>query len=150
MQTGYGTGWVYRVGIPGGNTGVLPSQHALLGESAQTAERAPEAPLGAGVGGLGARANGDWGTGISPPCGPGRSPRSPPWDIPLETASWRHMARIDLILLKVSQNGEVSAKLSEKACHSPCFQKRARNSPLEIPRFPFCVAFSPKELMDHF
>ena len=41
IQGGY-TGWVYRV---------LPSQHALLGESASPSEAGPGSPSGAGVGG---------------------------------------------------------------------------------------------------
>ena len=59
-------------------------------------------------------------------------------------------ARFDLILLKVSQNGIVSPKKLEKACHSPYIQNGPQNSPLGILRIPFSAAFSHKELMGHF
>ena len=59
-------------------------------------------------------------------------------------------ARIDLISMKVSQNGRVSPKYVKKASVSPYSQNGSRKSPLEIPRFPFLAAFSPKELMGHF
>ena len=57
------------------------------------------------------------------------------------------MARIEVKTEKHSQNGEVSPKSVEKACHSPYFQKAVKNSPLDFLRFPFPVAFSHKELM---
>ena len=60
------------------------------------------------------------------------------------------MARIDLILLEVSQKRVVSLKYVNKACHSPYFQNAAVKSPLEILRFPFSIAFSHKELMGYF
>ena len=56
-------------------------------------------------------------------------------------------ARFSQYFSKVSQNDEVSPKYIEKASHSPCFQNGLRNSPLDILRFPFSVAFSYKELM---
>ena len=59
-------------------------------------------------------------------------------------------ATFDLISHKVSQNGIVSPKSSEKACHSPCFQNLVQKSPLEILGFPVWLAFSRKELMGHF
>ena len=49
--------------------------------------------------------------------------------------------------MKLSKNSEVSPKKSEKACHSPYFQKGVEKSPLDFLRFPFSVAFSRKELM---
>ena len=55
--------------------------------------------------------------------------------------------RIMTYFSKVSQNDEVSLKMSEKAYVSPCFQNGLRNSPLEILGFPFSPAFSAKELM---
>ena len=91
------------------------------------------------------------GDGISPPSGPGRScPAGPPWDIPWKCRLWANMARIDLISYKVSQNGRVSLKYVEKACHSPCLQNGPQNSPLGILRIPFSAAFSHKELMGPF
>ena len=59
-------------------------------------------------------------------------------------------ARFQLIFYKVSQNDEVSPEMCQKACHSPCSIFRVGKSPLEILRFPFSAAFSPKELMGHF
>ena len=79
--------------------------------------------------------------------GPLRCPWAPPSS---NAASGPIKARFHDILLKVSHNQEVSPKYHEKACHSPGFQNEARKSPLEIPRFPFCVAFSHKELLGHF
>ena len=51
---------------------------------------------------------------------------------------------------KVSQNGRVSLKSVNKACHSPYSQNAAENSPLGILRFLIFAAFSHKELMGHF
>ena len=48
---------------------------------------------------------------------------------------------------KVSQNRRVSPKSVNKAYHTPYFQNGLVKSPLEKPRFPFSLAFSPKELM---
>ena len=59
-------------------------------------------------------------------------------------------ARFHDISQKLRQNGQVSTKSVEKACHSPCLPKRVRKSPLEFLRFPFWPAFSPKELMGPF
>ena len=64
--------------------------------------------------------------------------------------SWPITARIDYILLKLSQNREVSPKYDEKAYHSPYFQNGPQKSPLGILRFPFLPAFSCKELMGLF
>ena len=66
---------------------------------------------------------------------------------PSKAASGPIKARLGSILRKVSQNGQVSPESVEKAYHSPYFQNGLQNSPLEIPRFPFSVAFSGKELM---
>ena len=48
---------------------------------------------------------------------------------------------------KVSQNHGVSPKSVDKACRTPYSHFRAGKSALEILRFPFGLAFSPKELM---
>ena len=69
---------------------------------------------------------------------------------PLEMPPPGHRARLHLIFYKVSQNGQVSPKYLEKACHSPYSQKRVQNSPLGILRFPYLLAFSHKELMGLF
>ena len=87
------------------------------------------------------------------PAGPGRSPAVPSLYLPFpprKAASWPITARFHDILLKVSQNGQVSTKYVEKACHSPYIQNGVRKSPLEIPRFPYSTAFSHKELMGCF
>ena len=81
------------------------------------------------------------------PAGPVGPMLGPPWDMTSQCPPRRHMARINLILLKLSQNGQVSSKYVEKASHSPCFHFGLQKSPLEFPRFPFCSAFSHKELM---
>ena len=87
------------------------------------------------------------------PAGPGRSPAEPSLDMAQLPGKRRLLAnkvRFSNILLKVSQNGEVSTIFHQKACHSPYFQNRLRMSPLEILRFPVWPAFSHKELMGHF
>ena len=83
------------------------------------------------------------------PAGPVGDP-SPPctWD-PWNPASWPITATFDLILLKVSQNEQVSTKKCHKACHSPCFQNAVQKSALDFLGFPFVRAFSHKELMGH-
>ena len=59
-------------------------------------------------------------------------------------------ARFRPHFLKVSQNGGVSPKSHQKACHTPYSQNGSQKSPLGIPGIPFSVAFSHKELMGHF
>ena len=80
------------------------------------------------------------------PCGRARSAvqHALPGPVP---ASWPIRARFHHIYSKVSQNDEVSIKYPEKASHSPYSQKGLEKSPLEIPGFPFSLAFSHKELM---
>ena len=80
------------------------------------------------------------------PCGRARSAG---WDLS-ECRLWAYMARFNVILLKVSQNRQVSPKYHQKASHSPYFQNGSKNPPLGILRFPFRLAFSPKELLGHF
>ena len=65
-------------------------------------------------------------------------------------ASWPIKARLTSKYCKVSQNGIVSPEYDEKASHSPYIQNASQKSALEILRFPFCSAFSPKELMGRF
>ena len=84
-----------------------------------TAERAPEALQGAGVGGQSAARPGDGGgprthptgpVGLALPALPGSGPLLPPLS---------QRATFHLIFHKVSQNDEVSPENVEKACHSP-------------------------------
>ena len=151
---GVRAGWVHGAGIPGGyQEGYIgyPALRQRCSRRGQdTAERAPEGPAGPGVGGI-LSSDVPAAGRSSPPCGPGRFP--PRGTLPGMTSECRllaNKARFQDILLKVSQNGEVSTLFRQKACHSPCFQKRSRNSPLEILRFPYPVAFSHKELMGRF
>ena len=81
------------------------------------------------------------------PCG-ARSPTGslvPGWA--LNAASWPIRARFTSFSIKLSQNGQVSPENVEKASHSPYSQNGSQISPLEILRFTFSAAFSPKELM---
>ena len=142
MGHGWVPGWVYRVG----NTeGTQPARFARGGSPRQRS--GPRKPLqGAGVGGLGLP-DVRWAGRVYPhPAGPVGPPCGPPWDIPSECPPRANKARFTSNLLKVSQNRQVSPKYTEKACHSPYFQKRLRKSALEILRFPFLAAFSHKEL----
>ena len=136
------------MGIPGSTT-----QHAARGGS-HTSEAGPGRHRVPGVGGCGARA--PWGTStgtaagtvLRPPFGPGQPPQWPPCLRTSQIAASQPIgARLTSISYKVSQNGQVSTKKCQKACHSPCFIFKAQKSPLEIPRFLFWPAFSHKELM---
>ena len=84
------------------------------------------------------------------PSGPVSPPVGLPGAGPLECRLSANRARIEAISLKVSQNQEVSPKCVHKACHSPHFQNRVQKSALQILRFPFCSAFSHKELIGPF
>ena len=137
---GMGTGWV----AGGGNTGTQPAARGGV----QNQRSGPRKPLqGAGVGGFcspGARS-------CTTPAGPGRCPLGPSlYRTSSSTASWPIRARFSVFLVVYCQNDEVSLKYVEKACLSPYFQNRVQNSPLDFLRFPFSVAFSPKELMGLF
>ena len=82
------------------------------------------------------------------PPGPVGPLQGPPWyGSGLSAASGPIRARIRVILLKVSQNGQVSPKSYEKASHSPYSQNGPRKSPLDFLGIPFWPAFSGKELM---
>ena len=81
------------------------------------------------------------------PAGPVGHPCPPCTHTLRNAASWPITARFQVISHKVSQNGIVSPKNVNKACHSPYIQNGAQKSPLEILRFPLLLAFSPKELM---
>ena len=135
---GMGTGWVGGGVIPG-----TPSQ--LLGERSCNQRSGPRKPCKGWSGWVaGARASG------YPPFGPGRVPAGPSLVTSSECRLWANKARFNLISQKLSQNGRVSLKYVEKACHSPYVQNRVQKSPLEILRFTFSVAFSHKELMGLF
>ena len=144
VGTGWGgTGWVYRVG----NTG--PTDH-VLGE--QTLQRSgPRSPCRGRSGWQGAA-----GVRLLEPTLRARSACSLPGSrtlleqVPTHGRLNPQNLRITLILLEVSQNGRVSPRNHQKACHSPCFQNGSKKSALEIPRFPILLAFSPKELMGVF
>ena len=145
-QGGY-TGWVYRVGTGEGNTGT-PSQLLSGGMFQRSGPR--KALQGPGVGGN--MLQRPWTSGPTSRAGwPGRSHAGPSLVLLEQNpASWPIRARFRSILLKVSQNGQVSPKITEKACHSPCFQNAVGKSTLEILRFRVFPAFSHKELMGHF
>ena len=149
--------WVYRAGycMPGGYLGglyrVLPSHPAPREEDHPDSEAGPGSPSRGWSGWSG------WSGRVSPrgrsgpPCGPGRStPGGPPCPSLAKAASGPIRARFKVNLLKVSQNGLVSPKYVNKACHSPCFQNELQMSALDFLRFPFLTAFSHKELMGRF
>ena len=119
------TGWVYR-----GST----TQPRCSGRGPGYSGAGPGSPTGAGVGGILELGRG-WSC-THPGTARARSLRSLVQDRPFHRL-WTNMARIDLIFLKVKQNGGVSPGSVQKACHSPYSQNEARNSPLEILRFLF-------------
>ena len=102
--TGGYTGWVIR-----GYTGTTPAPRK---EVPVPAKRAPEGLqglewVGTGAGCVSLGTVG--GDGYDPPYGPGRStPGGPPWSYPWNCPPTAKGARFDLILLKLSQNDEVS------------------------------------------
>ena len=140
-QGGY-TGWV----IPGVGTGT--TQPHCSGRGPYDSEAGPGRALQGPWSGwsYGARANGRR-DGHIPTLRARSGPEDPPWDMPSECRPGTNTARFHYISYKVSQNGKVSPKNIEKACHSPYFQNGTQNSPLGIPSFPFSSAFSHKELM---
>ena len=147
MGPGGYRGGVYRVGRGRGIPGVLPS---CSGRGVLTAERAPEGPQGLEWVVSTARAFRHPGPPTPGPLvlpGPASLSWAPPSSKP---ASGPIRARFHDISLKVSRNGHVSPKYVEKACLSPYIQNELVKSPLEILRFPICLAFSHKELMAHF
>ena len=81
------------------------------------------------------------------PPGPVGSLWDPPCPGPLECRLRANTARLRSFSQKLSQNGEVSPEMSEKASHSPYFQNGLQKSALDFLRFPFLAAFSHKELM---
>ena len=102
MALGTGYGWVLGGAIPG-----TTQPATARGTQLQTAERAPEAPArgwsGWSVAG--------WTRVPGPPFGPGRStPVALPVRVPACSRLLANKARFDLILLKVSQNQQVSPK----------------------------------------
>ena len=147
VQGGYTGGVWGRVGTGEGYTGT-PSTLESGGQSQRSGPR--KGLQGPGVGGdCLQRPPGQ----VPTPAGPGRSPAVPslvPARAPRKCRLLANKPRYNLILLKVSQNSEVSTKYVNKACHSPYIQNGSQKSPLEILRFPILTAFSHKELMGLF
>ena len=153
---GYGDGWV-----PGeGYTGYYPAARGEV-QIQRSGPRKPRRGWSGWYLELGRPTYGQMKVNKGPGTAAGTAPRTtlrarsvPPGALPVlgpsECRLTANRARISLILLKVSQNGEVSWKSVEKACHSPYLQKRSQKSPLDFLRFPFSVAFSHKELMGRF
>ena len=52
-------------------------------------------------------------------------------------------------LVKLVKTAKCHQNMSKRPVLVPIFQNGSRKSPLKILRFPFSVAFSPKELMGH-
>ena len=152
VHAGYGT----RAGIPGGYNGWVirgPVHYpaTLLEEGTPYSGAGPVGPAGAGVGGTGWTDVPAAGDGfLDHPPGPVGAPGPSLSRNPQNAASWPITARLHLFSIKHCQNGQVSLKSVEKAYHSPCSQNELKKSALEILRFPFYPAFSPKELMGHF
>ena len=145
-QGGY-TGWGTGRAIPGTTQPPL----ALSPEEHPPAERAPGSPAGAGVGWVGAGVGRPfaywswWCAGLLyPPSGPGRPLAGPPWYRTPPRAKGRDS---DLIPVKLVKTTKCHQNMSKRPIMLPIFQNGSQKSPLEIPGFPFWLAFSPKELM---
>ena len=149
--TGY-TGWLYRVGIPGGYTGGVPS-HLLAGSKPRQRSGPRKAQGGwSGWSGCSGRATGYGGTGRSvPPSGPGRSH---PWALPVPPSQMSHLGPKGRDSSQYSVKLVRTTKCRQEMCKRPVIvpvcQNGSEKSPLEILRFPFSVAFSCKELMGPF
>ena len=132
------TGWV----IPGSHR-----HHALLARRTYPAKRAPEAPA-RGLEWVGyVRVRPSHADHHSLRSGPLRCQHASPR---ANSRLWANRARFSDISWKLSQNRGVSPKSVQKACHSPYFQNRLKKSALGFLRFPFCPAFSHKELLGLF
>ena len=142
-RVGYGTGWVQGGAIPG-------THPAARGEvlHQRSGPGRPCKGLEWWVQGLGRTGRRD-GSQDHPP-GPVGPPVALPVLGPSECRPWPIRARLRSIFRKLSQNGEVSSKSTQKACHSPYFQNEVQISPLDFLRFPIWPAFSHKELMGRF
>ena len=150
-------GWVYGRGMVPGWVGGWVYREGNTGPSTLLEERYPDSEAGPGRPSRGL----EWVVWVArTPAGSCTTLRArsvPCWALPVHDPAPRAIpasgpiwARFRSIFSKVSQNEEVSPKSVDKACHSPYSQNGPRNSPLEILRFPFLVAFSPKELMGLF
>ena len=150
----HGAGGWCTTGSWVGGPGVVPTHPAGCCEvpNEECTHRRQLAAVGAG--GIGGRPQGvrrRRGRSWYHPPGPVRSLQDPPCTRTSQiAASWPITARFDLNFSKVKQNGRVSLKYVEKAYVSPCSQNGLQMSPLEIPGFPYLLAFSPKELMGLF
>ena len=149
---GYGTRWVYGVGIRVGIPGSTQPSSCPREEVPSTAKRAPEPPCrGGGVGGTG-----DWtrdpGVRWAGRYIPTLRARSVPCralpGIYLRIAHlrpiWRELTSYPGNLVKTAK---CRRKVSKRPVIVPICQNGVGKSPLEIPRFPKVAAFSPKELM---
>ena len=147
MGPGGYTGVVYRVGTGEGYTGTQP---AARGDLQIPAKRA-RSPAGGGVVGIWrSGALGDGGQLPGPPCGPGRVPGTLPVlgpAIPALQPIGRDSITFSIKLVKTAKCHQECRK---RPVIVPIFQNGSQMSALEIPRFPFSVAFSHKELMGLF
>ena len=152
LGTGYGRGAV-RVG---GGGGVIPTHPAGCSRRSQKhpAKRAPEGPAGPWSGwGAGP---GDYmcsAAGTAPryhPSGPVRTLVLPcTWD-PQNAASGPIRRDFRSFPGNLVKTAECHPNSSKRPTIVPISKKRLQKSPLGFLRFPYCVAFSHKELMGHF
>ena len=140
-------GWVYREGIREGYTGVVPSHRKAEG---MYSEAGPEGLQGLEWWYIPAARPAPADHPLHTPAGCSGARSAVSWDLLENARLLANKARFDLILLKLSQNRQVSPKYAQKASHSPYFQNGLKKSPLDFPRFPLLLAFSHKELMGHF
>ena len=142
-------GWVYRVG----NT--VPTQLPRAeARRNPTSEAGPVTPAGGGVGGWGGLADPFAcdipGTSEPTPSGPGRYSPAPGRGLPGSPRA-AGLGRDSMpYSLKLVKTTKCHRKVFKRPTLVPVCQNGSGKSPLEIPRFPFWLAFSCKELMGHF
>ena len=147
-------GWGIPVGTRVGNTG-SPSQSAasppMPEESARHSGAGPVGPAGAGVGGVwcsDVTVGGD-GSWYHPP-GP-VGPHGPSLYQDPRNAHLQPKGRDSMTFTrKLVKTTKCRHNMSKRPVIVPIFQNGLQKSALEILRFPFPAAFSPKELMGLF
>ena len=149
MYGALGTG--IRVGTWEGYTGYYPATQLRGRPTAKRSMNQRSGPRkalqGPGVGGFMHSAPG---RPVPPLRGPVGALQAPPCTSSSKPASWPKGRDLTSFLGNLVKTRKCRLKVSKRPLIVPICQNGSRKSPLEILGFPFSLAFSPKELMDHF